>query len=220
MTCYKFLARGAVGPFSGRPWPSPQGFGRPGGWMAASRLEPCRSGLHLCRPTDLPLWLCEELYTVEVEGEVLAHDSFVLVHRARLVDRVDAWRQETAGSFCHGCALRVRDLAVEALRAAGRLQEADRLERCDTTDEIETVAGRITDGDERVTPLVGYAMDAAHFATATRSQPRWAAGAATTAFVSATAARVAANGSTGRDGAEEERRRQGEWLASHLLVAH
>lgn len=220
MTWYKFLARGAVGPFSGRPWPSPQAIGHPGGWMAAARLEPCRSGLHLCRPTDLPLWLCEELYTVEVEGEVLVHDSFVLVHRARLVDRVDAWRRDTASAFSRDCALHVRDLAAEALRAAGRSKEADRLERCDTTDEIETVAGRIADGDDRVAPLVGFALDAARFATATRSGPRWAAGAATTAFVSATASRVSANGPAGRDGAEEERRRQGQWLASHLLVAH
>jgi hypothetical protein len=220
MTWYKFLARGALGPFSGRTWPAPDGLGRPGDWMAAPRLEPCRSGLHLLRPDDLPYWLCEELYTVEVDGDVVSHDSFVLAHRARLLDRVEAWDQDTAAAFCGDCAERVRDLAVDGLRADGWLSHAARLADCETTDEIQAATGRILEEADGVSPLVGYALDAARFAASARVQARWAAGTATTAFVSAKAAGAAADGSDGRDATTVERRRQGEWLASHLLVTH
>ncbi|MBY9076578.1 hypothetical protein K1X13_17215 [Nocardioides sp. WL0053] len=221
MTWYKFLARGALGPFSGYTWPAPDGLGHPGEWLAATRLEPCRSGLHLLRPEDLPYWLCEELYTVEVEGEVVPHGSFVLARRARLVDRVGAWRQDAAVAFCEDCTVRVRDLAVEALRAEDRLADAGRLAACGTTEEIQAVAERIAeDTDEVVSPLMGYALDAAKFTDSARSSERWAAGTATTAFVTAKAAAVAADGSAGHDATAAERRRQGEWLASHLLVAH
>jgi hypothetical protein len=220
MTWYKFLARGALGPFSGRTWPTPDGLGHAGGWMSAPSLDPCRSGLHLLRPEDLPYWLCEELYTVEADGEVVPHDSFVLAHRARLLDRVDTWAQDAAAAFCADSAERVRDLAVAALRTDGRLADADPLASCDTTDEIEAVAGRLLDEADGVSPLVGYAADAAKFATFARTQARWAANTATTAFVSAKAAGVAAHGSDGHDATAAERRRQGEWLTSHLLVPH
>jgi hypothetical protein len=219
MTWYKFLARGALGPFSGRTWPAPDGIGRPGDWMAATRLEPCRSGLHLLRPEDLPYWLCEELYTVEVDGEVVPQESFVLAGRARLLDRVETWDQDTAVAFCGDCVGRVRDLAVEALSAAGRLADAGRLASCDTTDETQAVAGRIVEDADAVGPLVGYALDAAKFAGAARAPEHWAAGTATTAFVSAKAAGIAADGSESHEATAAERRRQGEWLTSHLLVA-
>jgi hypothetical protein len=192
--------------------------------MTAPRLEPCRSGLHLCRPEDLPYWLCEELYAVEVDGDVVPHQSFVLARRARLSERVDAWAQATAAAFCLDCAERVRDLAVEALEAAHRPADAHRLASCDTTEEVRAVAGGILGSGDAVSPLVGYAMDAATFAAAAGTRRRWPADTATTAFVSAKAAAVradgsAAGGSAARDAATAERHRQGAWLSSHLLVS-
>lgn len=218
MTWYKFLARGALGPFSGHTWPAPDGIEHPGDWLAATRLDPCRSGLHLLRAEDLPYWLCEELYTVEVEGEVVLHESFVLTRRARLLARVDAWAQDAATAFSEDCVARVRGLAVEALRADGRLPDAARLASCDTTDEIQSVAGRILEASDGVSPLVGYVLDAAKFTDAARTQTRWAAGTATTAFVAAKAAGVAADGRSPHDAAAAERHLQADWLASHLLV--
>ena len=75
---YKFLRRGSVGPFSGRVW-------RIGEWVAAEgRLEACRNGVHVCRPGDLPYWLADELWQVEVEGEQIEHDQKLVVRRARI----------------------------------------------------------------------------------------------------------------------------------------
>ena len=51
---YKFLRAGAVGPFSGFPWPVANG--GPGDWVAAGDPALCRRGVHACRDPDLPWW--------------------------------------------------------------------------------------------------------------------------------------------------------------------
>lgn len=215
MPWFKFLATGAVGPFSGYQWPAPRDGDDPGGWAHASGpLDPCRAGLHVCRLADLPYWLHEELYLVDVDGPVVDHDSFVLARRARLLKRVTMWGRESAYGFSCDCAWRVRDLTAEALSRAVRQADADRLLGCRTMDELGRTARRIedSDGTEGV-PLAGYAADAATFAAAAESGSGWASAAATTAFVAATAARVAAEPDDGRAALKSERLHQAHRIA-------
>ena len=65
MRALKALRAGAVGPFSGFRWPTP-GDG-PGQWVAASP-SPCASGVHACLRGQLPLWLHDELWEIELGG--------------------------------------------------------------------------------------------------------------------------------------------------------
>jgi hypothetical protein len=95
MTAYKFLRRGRVGAFSGFAWPV-------GEWVEA---EPhvCASGIHACRPADLPYWLDAELWEIELDGAVAAERKLV-APRGRLVRRVEAWDGGTARAFADSCA--------------------------------------------------------------------------------------------------------------------
>jgi hypothetical protein len=219
MTCYKFLADGATGPFSGFTWPAPPEPGTAGDWVTVDGpLEPCRSGLHLCRPEDLPFWVLEELYTVEVDGPLLEHDDFVIARRARLLRRVDAWGRDFASSFSRECAVLVRDLTAGALRRAAMGEPADILLECDTADEMVASAQGLLDGGRDDVPLVGYLQDAARFAASVASGRRWAADAATVGFIAATAARVGAEPGAQEAAVAHERARQATWLADHVLA--
>jgi hypothetical protein len=216
VTWYKFLASGAIGAFSGQPWPTPAPDGEPGAWVTAEGpLEPCRRGLHLCRGGDLPYWLNEELYVVEVSGDVEQHESFVLAGRARLLRRVPMWSQESAHRFSSACAWRVRDLTAAALRRDRRSAEADLVEQAGTIADIRAVAERlrIADGEQTLT---GYLRDAAMFAQ--RMGGTWAANAATTAFVAASAARAAAEPGAEKQAVARELRRQADWLVHELAI--
>lgn len=216
MPWFKFLARGGVGPFSGYRWPVPRVSDAAGEWTTADHpLEPCRGGLHLCRQADLALWIHEELYLVDVEGDLVEHASFVLARRARLVRRVGAWGRESAHRFSCDCAWRVRDHAVEALRRVGRDQDADRLSGCVTMDQLGRATRLLGDGGGTdVVRLVGYAGDAATYAASAATSTGWAAAGATTAFIAATAAGSAAGPGQGRAAVSAERTLQGQWIAA------
>jgi hypothetical protein len=220
MRWFKFLAPDAVGPFSGYRWPAPQEHDGPGEWVTANQpAEPCRGGLHLLREADLPFWLHEELYTVDVEGAVEEHPSFVLARRARLVHRVGAWGQESAYRFSRDCAWRVRDLTVEALRGAGHHRQAELMARCAALDELVGAAQQAGDSiDAGLATLVGYAADAAAYAASAERASGWAAVGATTGFIAATAARHAPGQGTGQAGPTTEREAQAHWIA-RLAVA-
>lgn len=213
MTWFKFLASGAVGPFSGYRWPAPGGAREPGEWVTAEDgLDPCRSGLHVCRSVDLPFWVHEELYVVEIDGPVTEYESFVLAGRARLVHRVE-WGRRAAGTFSRACAWRVRDRAAEALRRMGRLDDADRLLACTTMDDLDRAAGCLASGDDRSAGDVsGYVADAVSFAGGVEGSG-WASAAATTAFVAAAAARSTAEEHGGTAAWAAERHRQASWIA-------
>jgi hypothetical protein len=64
MTTYKFLERGRVAPFTGFEWPVDE-------WVEASAVDPCRRGIHACRVRDLPIWIDDELWQVELAGDVV-----------------------------------------------------------------------------------------------------------------------------------------------------
>ena len=93
MIAYKFLRRDGTGAFTRFPWPLPNG--GPGAWVDAP-IEPCRSGIHACRVSDLPLWLGRELYEIELADEIVEERTKVVASRARLLRRIDAWDDRCA----------------------------------------------------------------------------------------------------------------------------
>ena len=89
----KFLAAGGRGPFSGMAWPAPAG-GVPGAWIVVDgALAQCERGLHVCRDVDLAYWIHDELWDVEVEGPAVEGLDCLVVARARLLRRIDAWTE-------------------------------------------------------------------------------------------------------------------------------
>jgi hypothetical protein len=107
---HKFLRAGGTGRFTGFRWPLP-GDG-PGAWVDAP-IEPCRSGIHACRPADLPIWAGDELYEIELDGEIVHERTKVVASRARLLRRVDAWERGLRDAYTRMCAERAHALARE-----------------------------------------------------------------------------------------------------------
>lgn len=106
---YKFLARGALGPITEAAWPAPTPAG-PGAWLeAAGAIEECRNGVHVCRASDLSHWLHDELWRVEVAGELCDGRDCVIATRGRLIERIELWSQGGAQRFAEAC----RDHAAE-----------------------------------------------------------------------------------------------------------
>jgi hypothetical protein len=99
---YKFLDAGAVAPFTGFRWTV-------GEWVEADRADPCREGIHACRPRDLPLWLADELWELELDGEIVEQERKVVAQRGRLARRIEAWTPRLADEFGRFCARRTRE---------------------------------------------------------------------------------------------------------------
>jgi hypothetical protein len=106
---YKFLRSDGTSLFTGFRWPLPEA-GRPGSWVE-SRLDPCRSGIHACRPADLPLWIGEILYEVELAGEIVELTSKVVAARGRLLRRIEAWDDRLRDAYTRMCADRAHEIA-------------------------------------------------------------------------------------------------------------
>lgn len=127
MTAYKFLASGGRGPFSGFEWPLPSN-GEPGPWVdAEGDLVPCSSGVHACPVETLPPWIHDELWQVELDGEVVRFESVLVAQRGRLVERVPGWNLEIGRELANACAERIRERA-EASADPLRVAYADFLE--------------------------------------------------------------------------------------------
>ena len=78
MIAYKFLKPDGSSVFTGFKWELPTG--RPGPWVE-SAIEPCRSGIHACRPEHLPLWAGQTLYEVELDGEIVERQTKLIASR-------------------------------------------------------------------------------------------------------------------------------------------
>jgi hypothetical protein len=229
MTGYwKFLRAGAVSPFSGYRWPTP------GEWVQASGVEPCRRGWHACRTDDLPYWLTEELWQVELAGTVVTTPSKVVASRARLLARVPGWTPATALALSLACTGRVAGHAADELRDAGLTTVAQRLDeeaaRLATATSVSTVddpglvgrldalaglAGELVDeahrsGRTQAARLCGYVGDAV---TSTRGDP-----VASVAYIAARAANHRSRADTA-DPYLTERAWQAGWLVDQLGLA-
>ena len=64
--------------FSGFDWRLPSG--GPGAWVEAPP-DPCRSGIHACRPADLPFCARGALYEIELDGAVVEEHMNVIAPR-------------------------------------------------------------------------------------------------------------------------------------------
>lgn len=111
MIAYKFVREDGTSLFTGFRWPLPDG--GPSGWVDA-RVDPCRSGIHACRPEHLPYWIGRVLYEVELQGEVAEEPTKVVAPRARLVRRVEAWDASLRDAYTRMCADRAHELAQGA----------------------------------------------------------------------------------------------------------
>jgi hypothetical protein len=105
---HKFLRAGGTTAFTGFAWPLP-GAG-PGPWVEAP-IVACRSGIHACRPADLPVWAGPQLYEIELDGEIVHEHTKVVASRARLLRRIDAWEDGVRDAYTRMCADRAHELA-------------------------------------------------------------------------------------------------------------
>ncbi len=117
MRAYKFLAPGAVGPFSGFAWPT----GTPGPWVEAVP-HTCATGVHACAVEDLPHWIHQELWEVELEGAERAGRKLV-APRGRLLRRIEAWNAGSADEFSASCASAATAMVGDSERAAGYAED-------------------------------------------------------------------------------------------------
>jgi hypothetical protein len=196
---YKFLRAGRIGPFSEFHWPTP------GSWVRVdAETQPCRHGIHACRVSDLPWWLADELWEIELDGSVRADAHKILAPAGRLLSRVDAWTPASAQEYADACAWRTRDTAVRALLQAHHEQAADRLAGCATLDELLATARELARdvADTRISLTI--AGDGA-FRALTGAPP-------TAAYIAAHAALRL----DGPPGYAVERERQSRWLVQRL----
>jgi hypothetical protein len=215
---YKFLRPGAVGPFSGFAWPVPGDSG-PGEWVGASTDEgACRDGVHACGPTQLPFWIWEELWKVELDGPVEEVGRKLRARRGRLVERVDAWSPESAKAFAVSCARRAARQAAGPLSSAGHDEAAAAFAHGADPEAVRALTAELWDAlptDVRIP--IGMASDGALRAlTARASDDAYvsAHGSAVCAYIATlTALRVG-----GQRAVELERAWQADWLGHRLGV--
>jgi hypothetical protein len=206
MLAYKFLADGAVAPFTGRRWPLPEARA-PGAWVVARPCDLARYGVHACRVEDLAYRLDDELWLVELEDPIARTPFQVVAARGRLPRRITAWNGASSHEYAAACAWRARDLAVEGLVRAGSNAEAAALRACIDLPSLEaranTLAGDATPEEPR--GLAAYVAGAALRAR----QGRFREASLQCAHLGAALARSEA-------GADQERAWQSQWLGHRL----
>jgi hypothetical protein len=116
MIGFKFLRRDGTSPFTGFVWPLPDG--APGAWVDAE-IDPCRSGIHVCRRGDLPLWLGPRLFEVELGGEIVELQDKLVAARGRLLREIATWNDGLREEYTRMCAERAHELARSASASLG-----------------------------------------------------------------------------------------------------
>jgi Putative zinc-finger len=171
MIAYKFLRSGRIGMFSAFQWPEP------GVWVHAPRdLAPCTRGIHACRPSDLPWWLADELWEIELDGHVRPDEHKIIAPAGRLHAQIEAWTPTCAQAYADACAWRAQERAVQALTRAGYRHEAGQLASCPTLDDVVVATRKLADvipdgrisltiaGDGAVRALTGAPPTSAYIA--------------------------------------------------------
>ena len=206
MLAYKFLADGAVAPFTGRRWPLPGGRA-PGAWVVAPPGDLARYGVHACRVEDLAYWLEDELWLVELDDPAAQTPFQVVAARGRLLERITAWNGVSSHEYAAACAWRARDLVVERLARAGSNAEAAALRACIDLPSLEATATTLAGDATREEPhgLAAYAAGAALRARQGRFRE-----------ASLQCAHLAAALANDEAGADQERAWQSLWLARRL----
>src|SRR2546423_357761 len=165
MIAYKFLRAGRIGPFSNFTWPEP------GVWVrAGAAADPCRRGIHACRTCDLPWWLADVLWEIELQGEVRVDAHKIAAPVGRLRSQVEQWTAASAEEYGNACAWRACGRAVQALTDVGHGQAADELARSATLDELLVTARRLAEDMPDARILLTIAGDGA-FRALTEAAP-------------------------------------------------
>jgi hypothetical protein len=196
---YKFLAEARHGRFSGFTWPAP------GAWVRdPGPLDVCRSGIHACAVEHLPFWVDQELWVIELDGDVLSRGNQLVAAGGRLVEPVAGWTPACAQDYADACAWRGAGFAVAALRSAGFADAGSLLERAASVEDLRAAAAELAAAHPELPIAVAMARDGARRAV-TGAVP-------TAAYIAAhTAARVG-----GAEAYAAERRWQAGWLAARL----
>lgn len=84
----------------------------PGEWMpeVEGELEPYWNGYHVVTLEQLPNWLGERIFEVEVGDEIVHADDKSVVRTCRLTRECTGWNERTARLFACDCAERVLPL--------------------------------------------------------------------------------------------------------------
>ena len=199
MIAYKFLRSGRTGPFSAFQWPEP------GVWVHAAReLAACKRGIHACRPSDLPWWLADELWEIELDGPVQVDEHKIIAPAGRLRSQIEGWTPACAQEYAEACAWRARERALQALSRAGHRREAHQLASCATLDDVLVAARRLAEDIPKTRISLTIAADGAVRAL-TGAPP-------TSAYIAAHAAMRL----DGPAGYAAERAWQSHWLVERL----
>jgi hypothetical protein len=199
MIAYKFLRFGRIGPFSAFQWPEP------GVWLHAPRdLLACKRGIHACRPSDLPWWLADELWEIELDGDVHPDEHKIIAPSGRLRSQIEAWTPACAQEYGEACAWRAQERALQALTRAGHRDEARRLTTCTTLDDVLVAARQLAKDTPDARISLTIAGDGA-FRALTGAPP-------TSAYIAAHAA-MRLDGAVGY---AAERAWQSQWLVERL----
>jgi hypothetical protein len=171
MIAYKFLRSGRTGPVSGFRWPGP------GVWEHAEPdMVACRRGIHACRISDLPWWLAEELWEIELGGRVRVDGHKIFAPAGRLRAQIEGWTPACAQEYGDACAWRAHDRAVQALAGSAHTVAAHELAVCATLDDVLVVARKLAEvipdtrinltiaGDGAVRALTGAPATSAYIA--------------------------------------------------------
>ena len=117
MRAFKFLLDGRVAPFSRFHWPI-------GEWVESEQQQTaCNAGIHACEPADLPFWLMDELWEIELSGPTRRGRHKLVADSGRLVRPIQHWNQAVREQFADACVTRVRELADRRPEAAGHLTD-------------------------------------------------------------------------------------------------
>lgn len=124
MRAYKVLTDGRSD-FTGWRWSLPEG-DRPGEWLYADgQLGMCVNGIHAATTEQLPQWLGDEIWEIELGGQVLTHEPALVASQARLVRRIDKWDEATRRRFAETCLARARAIADEYPQGLGLVEKVE-----------------------------------------------------------------------------------------------
>lgn len=224
MILLKFLGRGRVALYTGYEWPLDE-------WVEADGpIDLCANGPHACRAADLPVWIDDELWLIELAGDQETHDDVVVAQRARLVRRVDAWDEQAMGEFTESTIWRLRDLIVLGLELHAR--EGRDLARASELGEVQQAAVALARAGTRYADVLVLLADIVALARGARPEqyeavsheddvPTPGAIAANIAYVAAHASGRCAVAASDDEasyeaGFAEERKRQSEWFNARL----
>jgi hypothetical protein len=182
----------------------------PGAWVEAPPESLPAKGVHACLVEQLPYWLDDELWEIELDGVIQRTPMQLTASRARLLQRVAQWTPGLVQEFGEACAFRARDSAADLLKQNGRRSDADQLTAFPSVSELARAARAMSAQSKTdfFANVAGYVADAATFARI--------CDAGTASYVAADLAR-ACSGST--QAAVRERTWQGRWIAERLQLA-